>query len=57
MISTRWYCGLLLDLPESRRRRLSMQLRRCIRNGVMPSRRAWKATVTEALYGGHTPFG
>ena len=50
-MNTRWYCGLLLDLPTSSRRRLSSQLRRCIRSGSLPSRRGWKATVSEAMYG------
>ncbi len=51
MMSTRWYCGLLLDLPPDSRRRLSSELRRSIRSGSLPSRRSWRATVSEAMYG------
>mgnify|MGYP006417571777 CR=1 FL=1 len=50
-MSTRWYCGLLADLPSDSQRRLSTQLRRSIRSGVLPSRRDWRATVNQAMYG------
>jgi hypothetical protein len=51
MISTRWYCGLLEGLPQDSRRRLSAQLRRSLRAGCPPSRRAWRAMVEGSLYG------
>ena len=51
MTSTRWYCGLLEGLPGDSKRRLSSELRRSIRCGSLPSRRAWKASVSEAMYG------
>ena len=48
MTSTRWHCGLLEGLPRDGKRRLSSELRRSIRSGSLPSRRAWKAPVSEA---------
>ena len=51
MTSTRWYCGLLEGLPGDSKRRLSSELRRSIRSGSLPSKRAWKASGSEAMYG------
>ena len=51
MTSTMWYCGLLESLPRDSKRRLSSELRRSIRSGSLPSRRAWKASVSEEMYG------
>lgn len=51
MNGTRWYCGLLEDLPKDSRRRLSAHLRRSIRSGALPSRREWRAMVGQATYG------
>ncbi|MFP6646828.1 MAG: hypothetical protein VCF24_25195 [Candidatus Latescibacterota bacterium] len=48
MTSTRWHCGLLEGLPRDGKRRLPSELRRSIRSGSLPSRRAWKAPVSEA---------
>jgi hypothetical protein len=51
MIGTRWYCGLLTELPADSRRRLSAELRRSIRSGSLPTRRAWRTAISEAMYG------
>ena len=48
MPNTRWYSSLLEGLPPESRRRLSTQLRRSMRTGSLPSRRAWQTTVQQA---------
>ena len=48
-MSTRWYLNQMECLPSESRRRLSLHLRRHLRNGTPPSRREWRLTVEQAF--------